>query len=131
MPTLADTSVWIDHFRDYLTPQVLLLRERAASDLIQADLVLMEVLQGIPAGQRVFERTRAELLRYDIVRLAGEDLASQSAINYRALRARGRTIRSGIDCLIATFCIVNSVELLHNDRDFEPFEQHLGLRVAR
>jgi hypothetical protein len=27
-------------------------------------------------------------------------------------------------------CIESDIPLLHNDRDFDPFEQHLGLRVA-
>jgi predicted nucleic acid-binding protein len=30
--------------------------------------------------------------------------------------------------LIATFCIENRHELLHADRDFDPIQQHLGLR---
>jgi hypothetical protein len=42
----------------------------------------------------------------------------------------GITIRNTIDCLIATFCIEEDHVLLHNDRDFDAFEQHLGLQVA-
>lgn len=38
-----------------------------------------------------------------------------TAGNYRTLRARGRTPRTTIDGLIATFCLVNDHELLHND----------------
>jgi predicted nucleic acid-binding protein len=33
--------------------------------------------------------------------------------------------------LIATFVIERGFALLHGDRDFDPFEAHLGLRVAR
>jgi predicted nucleic acid-binding protein len=40
------------------------------------------------------------------------------------------TIRKTIDTLIATFCIENDMALLHADRDFDPFVQHLGLKVA-
>lgn len=50
--------------------------------------------------------------------------------HYRTLRARGVTIRKTIDTLIATYCIENDVALLHADRDFDPFVEHLGLRVA-
>jgi predicted nucleic acid-binding protein len=32
--------------------------------------------------------------------------------------------------MIATLCIEQGHVLLHNDRDFDPFEQHLGLRVV-
>ena len=38
-------------------------------------------------------------------------------------------IRKTIDTLIATRCIVDGLTLLHSDRDFDPFAQHLGLRV--
>jgi predicted nucleic acid-binding protein len=33
--------------------------------------------------------------------------------------------------LIATFCLRNGHSLLHNDRDYGPFEQVLGLTVIR
>jgi len=39
-------------------------------------------------------------------------------------------IRKTIDTLIATYCIENDVALLHADRNFDPFVEHLGLRVA-
>ena len=42
----------------------------------------------------------------------------------------GVTVRKTIDTLIATRCIKNGLVLLHNDKDFDPFEDHLGLRVA-
>jgi hypothetical protein len=51
-------------------------------------------------------------------------------MNYRTLRARGITIRSTIDCLIATFCIEERHELLHCDSDFDSFKEHLGLAVV-
>jgi hypothetical protein len=57
------------------------------------------------------------------------ELAIASAENYRALRDRGVTVRKTIDCMIATFCIVEGYELLHRDRDFDAFELQLGLRV--
>jgi predicted nucleic acid-binding protein len=33
--------------------------------------------------------------------------------------------------LIATYCIANDHALLHRDKDFTAFEQHLGLKIAR
>lgn len=33
-------------------------------------------------------------------------------------------------CLIATFCLQGDHSLLHCDRDFDPFEEMLGLRVV-
>jgi predicted nucleic acid-binding protein len=49
-------------------------------------------------------------------------------MNYRKLRVLGVTVRKTIDTVIATRCIENGLTLLHNDRDFDPFVTHLGLR---
>jgi len=111
---------------------VAILRQRLAeADLVLADLVLLEVLQGLRGDEERFNRVMRDMVALEIFAIGGMILAIQSARNYRLLRSRGITIRSSIDCLIATFCINTGVELLHNDRDFDPFEQHLGLRVAR
>jgi len=40
----------------------------------------------------------------------------------------GVTVGKAIDTVIATRCIESGYELLHNDRDFDPFGKHLGLR---
>jgi hypothetical protein len=37
-------------------------------------------------------------------------------------------VRATIDTLIATRCIEDGFSLLHSDRDFEPFVEHLGLK---
>jgi len=58
-------------------------------------------------------------------------LAIAAAANYRLLRAMGLTVRKTIDVLIATFCIISNHTLLHSDRDFDPFEQYLGLSVIK
>jgi predicted nucleic acid-binding protein len=65
---------------------------------------------------------------YDFV---GRELAIKAAKNFRKLRKMGITIRKTIDVMIATFCIEFGFELLHNDRDFDPMEDVLGLRIKR
>jgi hypothetical protein len=65
-----------------------------------------------------------------MVELGGRDIAVQAARNVRALRGLGVTVRKTIDTVIATRCIESGYELLHSDRDFDPFVQHLGLRAA-
>ena len=126
--TLADSSVWIDMLRQADSPQVRLLRDGLESASIAvADLVVLEVLQGLrddPQG-----RVRQRLLDLEVHTVGGLALCLRAAENYRILRSRGFTIRSTIDCLIATFCIEGGHTLLHSDRDFDPFETHLGLRV--
>jgi predicted nucleic acid-binding protein len=92
------------------------------------DLILCEVLQGIRDDKQA-ARVQEELLEFEILTMGGIALAVTAAQNYRLLRARGRTVRKTIDCLIATFCLLNDHDLIHNDRDFDPFEQVLKLQV--
>jgi hypothetical protein len=94
------------------------------------DIILCETLQGIHDDLQ-FARVRDAMLSYEIFQMCGTDLALAAAENYRALRARGITVRKTIDCLIATFCLQNGHTLLHSDKDFESFEQVLGLPVIR
>lgn len=127
---LVDTSVWIDYFRGTATPQTdrldLLL---ATEPVVVGDLILTEILQGF-AREQDFNRARRLLVNFDVVELAGRRIAIQAARNFRVLRARGVTVRKTIDTIIATWCMENACPLLHADRDFEPFAQHLGLRSA-
>jgi hypothetical protein len=59
----------------------------------------------------------------------GEDTALAAVQHYRDLRAAGYTVRSGIDVLVAAFCIENDYALLHRDRDFDALEARRGLKV--
>ena len=128
---LVDASVWIDYFNGVATPQSDRLHAALGYEpLCLLDITLCEVLQGF-RHQADFEQAKAALLNFPIYPLGGVTLALQSAENYRALRRRGITIRKTIDCLIATFAIANDFWLLHSDRDFDPFEAHLGLKVVR
>jgi predicted nucleic acid-binding protein len=127
--TIVDTTVWIDYLSGLSTPEVEWLhRELERRRLGITDIILCEVLQGIRDSSR-FEEVRAGLSRFEVFVMGGVDLAVASARNYRALRERGRTVRGTIDTLIATFCLLNEHALLHNDRDFDHFEQILGLQV--
>jgi predicted nucleic acid-binding protein len=88
--------------------------------------MLIEVLQGF-SDERDFQAARDMLTALEFVVLGGEDVAEAAANNYRRLRSLGVTARKTIDTIIATRCIVSGYELLHDDRDFQPFEKYLGL----
>lgn len=127
---LVDSSVWIDYFRGVASPEADELdRLLGQEPLAIGDLILTEVLQGF-RNDKQFRDAHTLLRSLDLVILGGEDVAVRAAQNYRRLRARGITARKTIDTVIATRCIVSGYTLLHNDRDFDPFEKHLGLRVV-
>ena len=92
------------------------------------DLILAEVLQGFRHDPD-FEKVRRLLAKFTQANMVDTTLAIQSARNYRLLRQKGITVRKPIESLIATYCIENEHELLHNDNDFDGYEKHLGLRV--
>jgi hypothetical protein len=127
---LVDSSVWIDYFRGYATPQTEALDALLGVEPIATgDLVLTEVLQGF-VTDRDFNQARKLMTSLVIVELAGQEIAIQAAKNFRLLQARGITVRKTIDTVIATHCIESGLPLLYSDRDFDPFVEHLGLRSA-
>ncbi len=127
---LVDSSVWIDYFQGTITAQTELLDKLLGQrPLAIGDLILTEVLQGFE-DERDFNEARRLLTSLMVVQLGGQGIAIQAGKNFRALRRLGVTVRKTIDTVIATRCIESGYDLLHSDRDFDPFAKHLGLRVA-
>ena len=127
---LVDSSVWIDYFRGVPTARTDQLDELLGREpLAIGDIVLTEVLQGFDRD-RDFEQALRLMASLTLVEIVGRDIAVQAARNFRALRARGVTVRKTIDTLIATRCIEDGLALLYSDRDFDPFVEHLGLKSA-
>ena len=127
---LVDSSVWIDYLRGTASPQAEKLDALLGTvPLAIGDLILTEVLQGC-ATDREFNAVKRTLATLHTVNLGGLELAIEAAKNFRKLRALGFTVRKTIDTVIATRCIMDGLELLHSDRDFAPFEKHLGLRCV-
>ncbi|MBM4427811.1 MAG: PIN domain nuclease [Chloroflexi bacterium] len=126
---VVDTSVWVDYFNGVENPQTDFLNAILdKTPILIGDLILAEVLQGFRHDPD-FEKVRRQLGKFLQESMVNPVLAVQSARNYRFLRQKGVTVRKTIDSLIATFCIENDHELLHNDSDFDGYEKHLGLRV--
>lgn len=127
---IVDTTVWIDYLAGTVAPHTEWLdRQLGVRRIGLTDLILCEVLQGI-RSEAAFRQVRKDLFRFEVFNTGGESLAIAAAQNYRLLRSRGYTIRKTIDCFIASFCISEGHKLLHCDRDYDPFEKHLGLRVV-
>ena len=129
---LVDSSVWINHLRGIITPSVGTLRGlglRRPRTLMVGDLILMEVLMGARSPEHA-ARLYQDLMRFPVVSLVGADIAQATARNYRQLRSLGVTPRTGFDLIIGTFCIEHGHHLLHDDRDFGPMVEHLGLKIA-
>lgn len=127
---LVDSSVWIDYFNGTET-----LATKKLDGLLGVrpvcigDLILAEVLQGFRQDAD-YQAAKNLLCTLPIHSMVGTDISIKSAENFRALRKQGITIRKTIDTLIATYCIETDLTLLHSDKDFQPFQQYLGLQTA-
>jgi predicted nucleic acid-binding protein len=127
---VADSSVWIDYFNAQANPARDTLRRllrEGVTRIVVPDLVLFEVLRGF-RGERDLRQAQLLMMSLDVEAVSSVALCLQAAQHYRDLRKVGITVRSGIDVLVATFCIERDYRLLHRDRDFQAFEERRGLR---
>jgi predicted nucleic acid-binding protein len=126
---LVDSSVWIAYFNGEDTAEVQTLDRLLGSEPLSiGDLILTEVLQGF-RSERDYKAASSLMTSLIVIEMCGRDIALDAAENYRILRGLGLTVRKTIDSIIATRCIRSGLTLLHNDRDFDPFARHLGLRT--
>ena len=129
---VVDSSVWIANLRGTGSEAVRKLRAVAETDddqILVGDLILLEVLQGArdEAHAACIERN---LRCYPVAAMLHDRLAVLGAYHCRNLQGRGVTVRKTVDMIIGTFCIEGGHRLLHDDRDFDPMTQHLGLQVV-
>ncbi|MBT9503573.1 MAG: PIN domain nuclease [Burkholderiaceae bacterium] len=128
---VVDSSVWIDFFTGAGHPAVEQLQDlldHGEVRLVVPDLVLFEVLRGF-RHERDLRQASLLMQGLSIEVAGGEELALAAVQHYRSLRGQGYTVRSGIDVLVAAFCIENDYALLHKDRDFDALESLRGLKV--
>lgn len=129
--TLVDSSVWVDYFNGKTTAQTNILDTLLERELVLiGDLIYIEVLQGFRI-EKDFNLAQQLVDALVFKEMVGKEVAFQSIHNYRLLRKKGVTVRKTIDVIIGTFCIVNSLELLHSDNDFDPMEKYLGLKITK
>lgn len=116
----VDSSVWIDYLKGTKTSQTQQLDavlSDSSLDVVMLDVVLMEVLRGIRSDHE-YKNTHAALTALPVHQTGGEKITVNAAQIYRKLRREGKTVRSSIDLLVASWCLHSDVDLLHNDRDF-------------
>jgi predicted nucleic acid-binding protein len=116
---IVDTSVWIDFLNGHPSRQAdALAKAIAEGDAINLPgLVLTEILLGLKNDAQA-RRVESLLDAFDWVEGPTRDDHIAAAKLYRQCRAKGVTVRSTIDCLIAQLCIRDNLPLLAKDRDF-------------
>ena len=128
---VADTSVWIDDVKGIDASHTNILdHELIYNRVVTGDIIIAEFLQGF-RNDREYLIAKQIMDNLEYRDFLGKEIAIQAANNYRKLRKQGITVRKTIDVIIATFCIENGFPLIHNDRDFDPMEEILGLIVKK
>ena len=126
---LVDSSVWVNYFNGTITWQTEIFDQMLQQiPLLTGDLILTEVLQGF-RSDKDFRKAKEIMSILPCKEMVGTNIAIQSAENYRKLRKKGITVRKTIDVIIGTFCITKNIPLLHDDKDFDPMAEHLGLKT--
>jgi predicted nucleic acid-binding protein len=129
---LIDSSVWIDFFNNYQSKEAdalqFLVENNDHNNIYICSTILMEVLRGIK-DDNTFYDVKETLLNFSIL---NNDLmeVTNNAINiYRNLRKKGITIRKQNDCIIASYAILNNIQILHKDSDFELMANNTKLKI--
>ena len=118
MTVLVDTSVWVDFFNDYPSQEAQGLANLIEDEveIVTCGLVLAEFFQGIRDRRSL---KSLEVYFRDMVNLKPREPETYLAAAeiYRGLRARGVSVRSTVDCLMARLAEEAGVSLLAKDRD--------------
>jgi predicted nucleic acid-binding protein len=126
---LIDTSAWIEFLRDSGSSVCERVDELLASDIATCDPICMEVFAGARDEDHL-QTLRRLLARAAMLSTTSADYDA-AAMLYRTCRARGRTVRKLIDCLIAAVALREGIPVLHKDNDFDVIAECAPLLIDR
>lgn len=130
MTVLVDTSAWVEYLRGTGSRHNVWVREAIAREdpLGWTDPILYELTAGVRRTERAIE-LRALLLRGPLLAVMGIQDWEDAAQLYRTARARGITVRSTVDCLIAAVALRTASPVLALDRDFAALAEVSDLKL--
>jgi predicted nucleic acid-binding protein len=89
---------------------------------------VQEILQGF-RDETAFRKAREAILAFPVVESPlSEGVFIEAVGLYRTARRNGLTVRSSVDCLIASCALKNDLTVLHRDRDFTALARISGLK---
>lgn len=131
MTILVDTSAWVEYLRATGSPHHLRLRDAIAGGepLGWTEPILYELIAGARDPARADE-LRGLLLRGPLLAVRRLVDWEEAARLYRRARSRGLTVRSTVDCLVASVALRTESSLLARDRDFGALAALSGLQLV-
>lgn len=129
---LADTSAWIEFERATGSAVDVRMTEllQQGQGLAITEPIVMELLSARRPGAEI-AKVRSRLLGFRMLPVGGLQTWEHAAVIQRACRARGETVRSMIDCLVAAVAIREGAKLIQHDRDFELIARHAPLELEQ
>jgi predicted nucleic acid-binding protein len=124
---LPDTSIWIDLLS--LHPKGLPTQDQLVR-FVTCGPIIQEVLQGLRSHPSTEAFREAFLALPPISDPLGIRTFLHGAEIYQVGRAKGFTIRSSADCLIAAIAIENRIPVWHKNRDFSTIARFTSLRAV-
>ncbi len=132
MRVLVDTSAWVDFLNGAPTHVADALAEllRGDDDVCTCGIVVAEVFQGLrrDEGRDAIRRSFGDLV---FLEPPGIRLYLRAAELYRELRRKGKTVRSTVDCIIASIAEDGGCSLLAHDRDMDAILDSGLLKAGR
>ncbi len=128
---IVDSTVWIDFLNGRDTDQVQKLEKLLSeeTDVFTTGIIVQEILTGIKEKK---DRTKVRKeLDHFILLNPTLDTHIQAAEIFDACRKKGFTVRSIIDCLIASLTLEYDLTLLENDKDYSLISRVLPLKTFR
>jgi len=128
---LVDTTIWVDFFREKeRTKQADVLQQiiEEGNNICICPIIYQEVLQGI-RDDKTFTEIKSILQNVAMISIPIMTVVDHAIDLYRNLKKKGITIRKPYDCLIASYAILEDIQLLHNDSDFRQMENNSKLKV--
>jgi predicted nucleic acid-binding protein len=133
MNLIVDSSVWIDSFNPKIkSVEKEILRQLIFNDypIYLCPIIYQEVLQGI-REDKIFEEIKYILQQYRMIEIDLMNVTNYAIDLYRHLRKKGITIRKSVDCLIASYAILEDMYILHNDSDFMQIAKESKLKIYK
>jgi predicted nucleic acid-binding protein len=126
---LVDTTVWIDFFGGRQTSGVTCLEQLLHDevDMFTTGIIVQELLNGIKLRKQRAE-INDELKRFMLI-MPSLNTHVQAAEIFDGCRKKGITLRSPVDCLIASLALEYDLPVLENDRDYTHIAQVFPLKI--
>ncbi|MEO6654089.1 MAG: PIN domain nuclease [Ilumatobacteraceae bacterium] len=124
---LVDTSAWIEFLRDTGSDVCVAVDRLLDADLAICDAVSMEILAGA-RNERHLIQLRGLLARPSMLPTTPADYDNAASM-YRSCRARGKTVRKLMDCLIGAVAVRAGAQILHADVDFDTLARHTDVQL--